>query len=677
MYRERIIGALLALGIVMGGTAGVRAADAPAGSLAQATEPTPPRVSYIHGEVSFWRPGAGDWTRAEINTPLAPGDLLDTGPGGNVELQIGARAFVRAAEATRLGLSTHEPDLVQLTVTAGHASLDLRELAAGQTVELGTPNAAFTIERSGYYRVDVSQETTTFITRRGGRATLTPAGGTALAITPSEQVVIRGTETPRVETSVAPELSAWDRWNYGRTEQLIEALSARYVPPGIYGASDLDRHGSWRIVESYGPVWIPDGLPPGWAPYSTGRWIWDPRYRWTWVDNAPWGWAPYHYGRWAFVHGVWGWAPGPLVVRPVYAPALVVFLGGPVAPSRPLYWVALGWGEPVIPWWGRPGFVGAPWWGGWGGPRVVNNVVVNRNMVVSVQSITVYRNVAVTNAVVGVPSERFGRSPVTSARIGRLDVQGLAPVRGPLAVQPVAASLVPGAGTALRPAETARSRGVVATRAPQNVPTPFGAESPAAPPQTGQPPAPRLVPAPARPGPTITPARPPFGRDSAIERPRPLEPSRFEAAPHQEPRQESRRGDGRQPAVETARPARPSPPAQVPQPAAPPAPAPEPRHAQPAPPAGQMRSASAPEPRPAPPALPSQAARPPAPAPHPSPARAERVERAERPPRPLPGEPANRVSPGLVEMRPLGDEAQGRAMPGRIPGTGSPRGSRQ
>ena len=653
MYRERIIGALLALGIVVGGTAGVRAADAPAGSLAQATEPTPPRVSYIHGEVSFWRPGAGDWTRAEINTPLAPGDLLHTGPGGNVELQIGARAFVRAAEATQLGLSTHEPDFVQLTVTAGHASLDLRELAAGQTVELGAPNAAFTIERGGYYRVDVSQETTTFITRRGGRATLTPAGGTALAITPSEQVVIRGTETPRVETSVAPELSAWDRWNYARTEQLIEALSARYVPPGIYGASDLDRHGSWRIVESYGPVWIPDGLPPGWAPYSTGRWIWDPRYQWTWVDDAPWGWAPYHYGRWAFVHGFWGWAPGPLVVRPVYAPALVVFLSGPVVVSRPLGWVALGWGEPVIPWWGRPGFVGRPWWGGWGGPRVVNNVMVHRTTVVNVQHVTVYRNVTVPNAVVAVPAERFGRGHITLARTTQVDVQRLAPIRGPLAVQPVAASLVPGAGTALRPAEAVQGRAVVATRATQHVAAPLRAEPRPAAPQIAQPPTPRLVPAPAQPSPATTPARSPFGRQNMIERPRPPEPTRPEATP----RQESARGEARQAPAETARPARPSPPAQAPQPAAPPAPAPEPR--------------------PAPPALPSQAAQPPAPAPHPSPARAERVEGAERPPRPLPGEPANRVFPGPVEMRPLGDEAQGRAMPGRIPGTGSPRASRQ
>ena len=75
-------------------------------------------------------------------------------------------------------------------------------------------------------------------------------------------------------------------------------------------------------------MWAPAGVPAGWSPYSTGRWIWDPRYGWTWLDDAPWGWAPYHYGRWVFVRNYWAWAPGPVVVRPVYAPALVVFLGG-------------------------------------------------------------------------------------------------------------------------------------------------------------------------------------------------------------------------------------------------------------------------------------------------------------------------------------------------------------
>ena len=116
----------------------------------------------------------------------------------------------------------------------------------------------------------------------------------------------------------------------------------------MYGTQELERYGSWRVAESYGPVWTPTAVPAGWVPYSTGRWIWDPVYGWTWLDDAPWGWAPYHHGRWVFLGNAWVWAPGPRIVRPVYSPALVVFLGGvSVSIGRPVAWAPLGWG--VVP----------------------------------------------------------------------------------------------------------------------------------------------------------------------------------------------------------------------------------------------------------------------------------------------------------------------------------------
>jgi hypothetical protein len=85
------------------GPGSIPAADPPAPE--QASEITPTRVSYLYGEVSFWRPGAQEWAEAKANTPLAPGDVLYTGPDGNAELQIGPRAFVRAGNG-RSSVST-------------------------------------------------------------------------------------------------------------------------------------------------------------------------------------------------------------------------------------------------------------------------------------------------------------------------------------------------------------------------------------------------------------------------------------------------------------------------------------------------------------------------------------------------------------------------------------------
>ena len=243
---------------------------------------------------------------------------------------------------------------------------------------------------------------------------------------------------------------------------------------------------------------MPTAVAPGWVPYSTGRWIWDPRFGWTWLDDAPWGWAPYHHGRWVYVNSYWAWAPGPIVVRPAYAPALVVFLGGvTVSVGRPVFWAPLCWGEPVIPWWGRPGFIGVASWRGWGGPRVVNNVVINRSTTVNVTNINVYRNVNVTNAVVGVPSDRFGRGHVQVQRVNNAQARELRPVRGELEVKPVAASVAPATGSAARPPAAVETRRVVATRAPRDVTPALQSQGlPTASPAAAPAPAPRIVPSP-------------------------------------------------------------------------------------------------------------------------------------------------------------------------------------
>jgi len=539
MVGQRQLQAALALAFLFGsgGTFAAAAEEAPPPGF----DRTPPRLGLVDGPAAFWRNGAADWASAQANTALAAGDRLATGNGGNLELQIGPRAFVRAGSDTQLGLDSLEPDFLQFRVTSGTASLDLRSLPLGQEVELDTPNTAFTVNHPGYYRVEVRDETTTFASRRAGRATVTPAGGQPVEVGPSEEVVVTGNEAPQVETYSAPELDAWDRWNYERTDHQMDAISARYIPPDVYGADDLDHDGDWRVVPNYGAVWVPSGVGPGWAPYTTGSWMYDPYFGWTWVDTAPWGWAPYHYGRWVHVGGWWGWAPGPIVVRPYYAPALVAFFGAPgvsvgihfgVGLGPAVGWVALGWGEPIVPWWGPRGCLGVAHWAGWGGPRVVNNVTINKTTIVNVNNITTYQNTAVPGAVVAMKSDRFGQAPVAAARVTQFSPQQLQPMHGALGVKPVAASLVGGATRAAAPPpQAALSRPVVATRAPQIAApalevnrrgasaAPGGAVS-----GGGAAPA-RIV---AQPSSGAALARAPFGQGSSVERTREPPPPHFQ-----------------------------------------------------------------------------------------------------------------------------------------------------
>jgi hypothetical protein len=178
----------------------------------------------------------------------------------------------------------------------------------------------------------------------------------------------------------------------------------------MVGYADLDEHGSWQTYPEYGAVWFPTTVAPGWAPYSDGYWTdvggWGP----TWVDRAPWGYAPFHYGRWAWIGGRWGWCPGGYVARPLWAPALVAWVGGPgwglsVRQGAPVYgWVPLGWGDAYHPNWRRCSY---NCWAHYNRPYAVNVTV--RPTAPPAR----YANVAVPGAISAVAAPALvGRRPV-------------------------------------------------------------------------------------------------------------------------------------------------------------------------------------------------------------------------------------------------------------------------
>jgi hypothetical protein len=117
-------------------------------------------------------------------------------------------------------------------------------------------------------------------------------------------------------------------WALGEDRRDERTAASRFVSPEMTGAEDLERHGRWEDHPEYGAFWVPFEVRAGWAPYRYGRWTWVRPWGWTWVDEAPWGFAPFHYGRWVHWRGRWGWLPGSYVGRPVFAPALVAWVGG-------------------------------------------------------------------------------------------------------------------------------------------------------------------------------------------------------------------------------------------------------------------------------------------------------------------------------------------------------------
>jgi hypothetical protein len=169
--------------------------------------------------------------------------------------------------------------------------------------------------------------------------------------------------------------------------------------------------------------------------------------------------------------------------------------------------VALGWGEPLIPWWGPVGCRGVPRWGGWRGPRIVNNVVVTNTTVINVREINIYQNAQVQSAIVAVDRKQFGRRPVAEARVAVGRAEKLAPIHD-LDVKADRRSFAAATGDARRPPKEVLRRRVVATRATSEV---HGSEAGRGAPSV------RVV-TPQRGGRDIVSERPPFGRQSDAER---------------------------------------------------------------------------------------------------------------------------------------------------------------
>ena len=285
------------------------------------------RISDIGGAVSFSPAGENDWGLATVNRPLVPGDRLWADIGARAELQAGS-SVIRIGSATSVSVLNLDDNVLQLELTQGSVNVHVRRFAPDDVLEIDTPNLAFTIRQPGDYRIDVDPagNATTVVTRAGSGEVY--GEGAAYVVNAQTSYRFAGTGLRDYAFVAVPPPDELDRWAMDRDRRWERSASARYVSPEVIGYQDLDDNGTWRNVPDYGNVWVPNRVATGWAPYRDGHWAWIDPWGWTWVDDAPWGFAVSHYGRWAYFGNQWGWVPGPVRARAVYAPALVAFVGG-------------------------------------------------------------------------------------------------------------------------------------------------------------------------------------------------------------------------------------------------------------------------------------------------------------------------------------------------------------
>jgi hypothetical protein len=449
---------------------------------AWADEGDPPsriaRMAYTQGTVSFQPAGTQDWVEAPVNRPLTTGDTLWVDRGSRAELQLDGSA-IRLSSGAELNIVNLNDDVTQVQITSGTLLLRVRGLEDNETYEVDTPNLAFSVLRPGLYRITVDpSDSTTAVVVRSGQGEVT-GNGAAYSMYNGDSDIFSGTDALTADALQPPDQDEFEAWGAERDHRWDRYVSAQYVSSDVVGYEDLDEYGSWSSTPEYGNVWYPAQVEAGWAPYHAGHWSYIAPWGYTWVDDQPWGFAPYHYGRWVFTGRAWGWVPCPPrptrgpYIRPVYAPALVAWVGAGAAVA----WFPLGPREVYVPAYHvSPDYV-----------RNINvsNTTVNRTVIENVYNTTIINNKTVNvtyinrgapGAVTATSSQAFASAqPVQRNRLALDtraarggDVQALAPT-----VVPTKQAVLGASRESARPPAQVQARAVIARTTPPPPPVSF------------------------------------------------------------------------------------------------------------------------------------------------------------------------------------------------------------
>src|SRR5713101_7240803 len=332
------------------------------------------RLSLVQGDVRFARQAHGDpladpnavWETAALNLPICHGYVLATDNGrAEVEFENGALAFLKENTVLEFyDLSLHDGvRTTRLVLRQGSASFYVNP-ARGDYVSVTGGDFTVQADNRSSFRLDNYDDGSTVQTLKGRVSVLHKNNTTQLEKCQSLSIKAGGDSSLAVGRLLDED--DFDRWVSGRVDSVSAATAAtlQYTNSPYYtsGFADLYNYGSWFSCGGYGYGWRPFGAGFGWSPFTTGQWIWDPAFGWTWVSYQPWGWAPYHYGGWLFDSGCGGWFYSPPVFygypgypvgpirrfpprvhppRPIYRPVTAVFVrqkGQPVGivPMHPL-----------------------------------------------------------------------------------------------------------------------------------------------------------------------------------------------------------------------------------------------------------------------------------------------------------------------------------------------------
>lgn len=385
-------------------------------------------LSAVEGVAQIQFAEDPNWQAASASMPLLPGDRLQLGPGGRIEI------LLSNATAIRLGPGSAATVVAVPPADAGQdgtAEMDLDAdraiVATGDgeptrpVVTLNTPGTRIQVYPRSHLHAQVAAADATDVMLREGAATVESLGS-VIPLRIGETLRIGRGATFLVANHPSDD---FDRWSESRDHAFAGTpAGSPYLPaPLAPYATDLSRYGQWTSVPEYGYVWQPTVVAAGWVPFTDGHWAWRGG-TWVWIPREAWGWVPFHYGRWRWDRFLrWYWVP-PRARRIAWCPGAVAWIqtAGHVA------WLPLAPGET---------FYGSR-------PHGFRRAAAPPATLVNVTSVTIQRtfvNAVAPAAVVAASVKDFGAATRVVPRVTRIPLASLAANQRLSVVTPMAPAL--------------------------------------------------------------------------------------------------------------------------------------------------------------------------------------------------------------------------------------------
>ena len=314
------------------------------------------RVAELAGTVRTLN-AEGAWADVVRNQPLSTGDRVTTDTSGAATLQFGS-TVVRLGADSDLVVTQLDDQRIRLRFDHGRLAVRVRSADIPGELFIETDEGAWVPHHPGRYRFDRAAPRQLLAAQAESGDLLLEAPDSSLPVAAPQRAEVwrSGAQqathyrlVPAIKDAFGDAVLAQDKAD----DRQAAGNAAARLPPEMTGAADLARFGAWSVAPDGAPWWTPSRVPSGWQPFQQGAWWWSARWGWTWVDGQPWGFAPSHYGRWRMLRGHWAWTPGQWgATRPVYAPAVVGWFGGPalaVGGAPATGWVALAPDELLFP----------------------------------------------------------------------------------------------------------------------------------------------------------------------------------------------------------------------------------------------------------------------------------------------------------------------------------------